>query len=204
VKNVPHAEGLLVLLRHNRSEWNLKTLFTGWRNPGLTEARVLEAIEAGRRLNARGIGFDLAITAALTRARHTLMPTLAQMGQTGLPESRDQALNERHYSDLWRQNKVEARRDQQLRLFRRSYDLDRPSDESLRDTVVRTIPYYCQHILTAVLGENQVLDAGLGKSCVRLSWCLTALRLRPFQLSVSDRRTARPTASTQNLTVALE
>ena len=104
---MPDAERLLVLLRHGQSEWNLKNLFTGWRDPDLTRAGVEEA---GRRLKARGIAFDVAFTSALTRAQHTLALTLAEMGQTGLPESRDQALNERHYGDLCSLNKVEARK----------------------------------------------------------------------------------------------
>jgi 2,3-bisphosphoglycerate-dependent phosphoglycerate mutase len=164
---MPDAERLLVLLRHGQSEWNLKNLFTGWRDPDLTRAGVEEAVETGRRLKARGIAFDVAFTSALTRAQHTLALTLAEMGQTGLPESRDQALNECHYGDLCGLNKVEARKkwgDQQVHLWRRRYGVQPPGGESLKDTVARTLPCCCQHILSAVLSGNWVLVAAHGNS----------------------------------------
>ena len=83
---MPNSERLLVLLRHGQSDWNLKNLFTGWRDPDLSPTGVEEATEAGRRLKAHGITFDIAFTSALTRAQHTLALALAEMGQTGLPE----------------------------------------------------------------------------------------------------------------------
>jgi len=97
---MPQSERLLVLLRHGQSEWNLKNLFTGWKDPDLSPLGVEEAKEAGRRLKKRGLVFDIAFTSVLVRAQHTLALTLAELGQTGLPEVRDQALNERHYGDL--------------------------------------------------------------------------------------------------------
>jgi 2,3-bisphosphoglycerate-dependent phosphoglycerate mutase len=149
------ADRLLVLLRHGESEWNLQNLFTGWRDPDLTPAGVEEAKEAGRRLSARGLTFDLAFTSALVRAQHTLALTLAEMGLTGLPETRDQALNERDYGDLCGLNKDDARKkrgEKQVHLWRRSYDVQPPGGESLQDTVARALPYNFQHILPAVLG----------------------------------------------------
>src|ERR1700745_3571391 len=128
---------LLVLLRTGESEWNLKNLFTGWRDVDLSPLGVEEAKEAGRRMKAQGLAFDVAFTSALIRAQHTLALTLAEMGQRGLPELRDQALNERHYGDLVGLNKDDARKKwgaEQVHLWRRSYDVAPPSGESLRDT----------------------------------------------------------------------
>ncbi|HEV7478772.1 MAG TPA: 2,3-bisphosphoglycerate-dependent phosphoglycerate mutase, partial [Roseiarcus sp.] len=94
------TDRLLVLLRHGQSEWNLENLFTGWRDVDLSPTGVEEAKAAGRRMKAHGIAFDLVFTSALIRAQRTLSLALAEMGQTGLPEERDHALNERDYGDL--------------------------------------------------------------------------------------------------------
>ena len=171
-------ERLLVLLRHGQSEWNLKNLFTGWRDVDLTPTGVEEAKEAGRRMKARGLVFDLAFTSALIRAQHTLALTLAEMGQTGLPEMRDQALNERDYGDLVGLNKDDARKkwgEEQVHKWRRSYDVQPPGGESLKDTVARALPYYCQNILPAVLGGKRVLVAAHGNSLRALVMVLDRL-----------------------------
>ena len=172
------SDRLLVLLRHGQSDWNLKNLFTGWKDPDLTETGVTEAKDAGRRLKARGLSFDVCFTSALTRAQHTLQLTLAELGQSGLPESRDQALNERDYGDLSGLNKDEARKrwgEQQVHLWRRSYDIQPPGGESLKDTVARALPYYCQHILPAVLRGERVLVAAHGNSLRALVMVLDKL-----------------------------
>ena len=98
---------LLVLVRHGQSEWNLKNLFTGWRDVDLSELGVEEARQAGRKLKARGLTFDVAYTSALVRAQNTLKLMLEELGQTGLEEHRDLALNERDYGDLSGLNKDE-------------------------------------------------------------------------------------------------
>src|SRR3712207_1105258 len=100
---------LLVLARHGQSEWNLKNLFTGWRDPGLTPLGVEEARIAGQRLKALGIGFDIAYTSALSRAQHTCELILEEIGHTNFETVRDQALNERDYGDLSGLNKDDAR-----------------------------------------------------------------------------------------------
>ena len=175
---MPQSERLLVLLRHGQSEWNLKNLFTGWRDIDLSPLGVQEAKDAGRRLKARGFVFDVAYTSALIRAQHTLALALAELGQTGLPEFRDQALNERHYGDLCGLNKDDARKkwgDEQVHLWRRSYDVQPPGGESLKDTVARALPYYCQHILPAVLGGKRVLVSAHGNSLRALVMVLDGL-----------------------------
>src|ERR1700754_3857056 len=93
------SDRLLVLVRHGQSEWNLKDLFTGWKDPDLTKPGVAEASEAGRKLKAQGLSFDIAFTSVLLRAQHTLDLTLAELGQTGLATQKNLALNERDYGD---------------------------------------------------------------------------------------------------------
>jgi 2,3-bisphosphoglycerate-dependent phosphoglycerate mutase len=175
---MPDAERLLVLLRHGQSEWNLKNLFTGWRDIDLSPVGVEEAKEAGRRLKAHGLTFDLAFTSALIRAQHTLALALKEMGQTGIREFRDPALNERHYGDLCGLNKDDARKkwgEEQVHKWRRSYDVQPPGGESLKDTVARALPYYCQHILPAVLQGKRVLVAAHGNSLRALVMVLDQL-----------------------------
>ena len=169
---------LLVLVRHGQSEWNLKNLFTGWKDPDLSPLGVEEARNAGRRLKARGLSFDTCYTSALTRAQHTLDLMLEELGQQGLPITRDQALNERDYGDLCGLNKDDARERwgaEQVHLWRRSYDVQPPGGESLKDTVARALPYYCQHILPAVLRGERVLVAAHGNSLRALVMVLDGL-----------------------------
>src|SRR5690242_3726162 len=104
------SDRLLVLVRHGQSDWNLKNLFTGWRDIDLTEKGVTEAKEAGRKLKAQGLKFDVAFTSALKRAQRTLDLMLAELGQTTIPVFKDQALNERDYGDLVGLNKDDARK----------------------------------------------------------------------------------------------
>src|SRR5262245_62472644 len=94
------TDRLLVLVRHGQSEWNLKNLFTGWRDVDLTEKGVTEALEAGRKLKTQGIKFDVAFTSSLKRAQRTLDLMLAELGQTSIPVFKDEPLNERDYGDL--------------------------------------------------------------------------------------------------------
>ena len=160
-------ERLLVLVRHGQSEWNLKNLFTGWRDVGLTQAGIEEARAAGRRLKGRHLTFDLAYTSALKRARDTLTIMLEELGQSGLEIKADQALNERDYGDLVGLNKDEARKrwgDEQVHQWRRSYDVAPPGGESLKDTLARALPYYVTYILPDVLSGKRVLVSAHGNS----------------------------------------
>ena len=172
------SERLLVLVRHGQSEWNLKNLFTGWRDPDLTPLGVEEAKAAGKRLKIEGYQFDVAYTSVLARAQRTLDLALAELGQSGLPIIRDLALNERNYGDLNGLNKDDARAkwgEEQVHLWRRSYDVPPPGGESLKDTVARTLPYYVTHILPQVLQGKRVLVAAHGNSLRALIMVLEQL-----------------------------
>ena len=161
------TDRLLVLVRHGQSDWNLKNLFTGWRDVDLTEKGVAEAREAGRKLKAQGIKFDVAFTSALKRAQRTLDLMLTELGQTTIPIFRNQALNERDYGDLVGLNKDDAREkwgDEQVHVWRRSYDVAPPGGESLKDTLARALPYYVTDILPRVLRGERVLVAAHGNS----------------------------------------
>ena len=161
------TDRLLVLVRHGQSEWNLKNLFTGWRDVDLTEKGVAEAREAGRKLKAQGIKFDVAFTSSLKRAQRTLDLMLEELSQTSIPVFKDEALNERDYGDLVGLNKDDARKkwgEQQVHIWRRSYDVAPPRGESLRDTLARTLPYYVTEILPRVLRGERVLVSAHGNS----------------------------------------
>ena len=161
------TDRLLVLVRHGQSDWNLKNLFTGWRDVDLTEKGVAEAHEAGRKLKAQGIKFDVAFTSVLKRAQRTLDLMLAELGQTTIPVLKDQALNERDYGDLVGLNKDDARKkwgEEQVHIWRRSYDVAPPGGESLRDTAARVLPYYIREMLPRVLRGDRVLVSAHGNS----------------------------------------
>jgi 2,3-bisphosphoglycerate-dependent phosphoglycerate mutase len=171
-------ERLLVLVRHGQSDWNLKNLFTGWKDPDLSPQGIAEAKTAGMRLKARGMRFDVAFTSALVRAQSTLRLMLEVLAQTDLETIRDQALNERDYGDLAGLNKDDARKrwgEEQVHIWRRSYDVAPPGGESLKDTVARVLPYYCQNILPRVLSGQRVLVAAHGNSLRALSMVLDRL-----------------------------
>jgi 2,3-bisphosphoglycerate-dependent phosphoglycerate mutase len=172
------SDRLLVLVRHGQSDWNLKNLFTGWKDPDLTEQGIKEAKDAGRKLRAQGFKFDIAFTSVLKRAQHTLDLMLAEIGQTGLPTKKDLALNERDYGDLSGLNKDDARKrwgEEQVHVWRRSYDVPPPGGESLRDTLARALPYYVQEILPCVLRGERVLVAAHGNSLRALIMVLEKL-----------------------------
>jgi len=160
-------ERLLVLVRHGQSEWNLKNLFTGWKDPGLTEQGVAEAHRAGQQLRDLQLTFDLAFTSDLSRAQKTLDIMLEELGQTGLETHMDQALNERDYGDLTGMNKDQARQEfgeEQVHIWRRSYDVPPPGGESLKMTAERVLPYYKQEILPRVMEGKRTLVSAHGNS----------------------------------------
>jgi len=175
-------ENVLVLVRHGESEWNKLNLFTGWRDPDLTETGIEEAHRAGVLLKKEANVFDIAFTSALKRAQHTLDIILDELGQKGLEIVRDQALNERHYGDLCGLNKDDARKkwgEEQVHIWRRSYDVPPPGGESLKDTAARVLPYYESTILPQVLAGKNVLVSAHGNS-------LRALIMQLDELSTDE------------------
>jgi 2,3-bisphosphoglycerate-dependent phosphoglycerate mutase len=169
---------LLVLARHGQSEWNLKNLFTGWKDPGLTDLGVEEARAAGRRLKEMGVQFDVAFTSDLGRAQRTCKLILEEIGQPDLKTIANQALNERDYGDLSGLNKDDARArwgEEQVHVWRRSYEVPPPGGESLKDTVARVLPYYIREILPRVMRGERVLVAAHGNSLRALVMVLDGL-----------------------------
>ncbi len=186
-------ERLLVLVRHGQSEWNLKNLFTGWKDVGLSEKGIAEAHAAGARLKAKGLQFDVAYTSALTRAQHTLKIMLDELGQPDLPTTRDQALNERDYGELTGLNKDDARQkwgEEQVHVWRRSYDVPPPGGESLKDTLARSLPYYMKLIQPDVLSGKRVIVAAHGNSLRSLIMAIEGLT--PEQILKRELETGVP------------
>jgi 2,3-bisphosphoglycerate-dependent phosphoglycerate mutase len=139
---------------------------------------VAEAHAAGKNLKAKGFQFDIAYTSVLTRAQHTLKIMLEELGQTELETVRDQALNERDYGELTGLNKDDARKkwgEEQVHIWRRSYDVPPPGGESLKDTLARSLPYYMHHIQPAVLAGKRVLVAAHGNSIRSLIMAIEGL-----------------------------
>src|SRR6201981_558033 len=170
--------GTLVLVRHGQSDWNLKNLFTGWKDPDLTEQGIAEANDAGRKLKAQGLKFDIAFTSVLLRAQHTLDLLLAELGQTGLQTRKNLALNERDYGDLSGLNKDDARKkwgEDQVLIWRRSYDVPPPGGESLNDTLARALPDYGQESLPLARRGERVLVSPDGNSLRALIMVLEKL-----------------------------
>lgn len=186
-------ERILVLVRHGQSEWNLKNLFTGWKDPGLTAQGVEEARAAGQSLKAKGLGFDRAFTSNLVRAQDSLKLILSELGAPDVPTARDLALNERDYGELSGLNKDDAREkwgEKQVHIWRRSYDVPPPGGESLKDTVARVLPYYCQTILPAVLRGERVVVVAHGNSLRALAMVLD--RLTPETIPSLELATGLP------------
>ena len=168
----------LILVRHGQSEWNQQNLFTGWRDPDLTDQGVTEARNAGGALKAEGITFDIAFTSELIRAQKTCALLLEEQGQTDLQIIRDLALNERDYGDLSGLNKDDAREkwgEEQVLIWRRSYNIPPPGGESLRDTAERVLPYFNSTIMARIHAGENVLVAAHGNSLRALVMVLDAL-----------------------------
>jgi len=184
---------ILVLVRHGQSEWNLKNLFTGWKDVGLTEKGIAEAKAAGERLKRKNLKFDIAYTSVLTRAQRTLDLMLDELGQSDLKTVKDQALNERDYGDLTGLNKDDARKkwgEKQVHVWRRSYDVAPPGGESLKDTLARALPYYMVHIQPDVLSGKSVLVSAHGNSLRALIMALEGLT--PDQILKRELETGVP------------
>lgn len=157
--------GRLVLLRHGESQWNLENRFTGWVDVPLSPRGIQEARNAGEKL--RPYSFDRAFTSVLQRANETLRLTLDVVGQTQIPIEKDKALNERMYGELQGLNKAETAKkygEDQVKIWRRSYDVRPPGGESLKDTAERVLPYYERAIKPHLLKGETILIAAHGNS----------------------------------------
>jgi 2,3-bisphosphoglycerate-dependent phosphoglycerate mutase len=158
---------LLVLLRHGQSQWNLENRFTGWEDVPLTEQGRTEARAAGARLSAEKITFDRCYTSNLQRAQETLKLALVELGASELPITRSEALNERHYGDLQGLDKGETATkygDEQVLIWRRSFDVPPPGGESLKDTAARTLPWFEANVMEEVRDGRNILVAAHGNS----------------------------------------
>jgi 2,3-bisphosphoglycerate-dependent phosphoglycerate mutase len=157
----------LVLVRHGQSEWNALNLFTGWKDPGLTDQGRQEANQAGQLIQSLNLDFDVMFTSALVRAQLTGDIILNIIKQTHIPTIKNQALNERNYGDLAGLNKDDARTKwgaEQVQIWRRSYDTPPPGGESLKDTGERVMPYFNQEILPLIKKGQNILISAHGNS----------------------------------------
>ena len=155
----------LVLIRHGESQWNLENRFTGWVDVPLSPKGIEEAKAAGKKL--AGFKFDRAFSSVLARANETMRLVLEGIGQTGIPIEKDKALNERMYGELQGLNTAETAKkfgDEQVKIWRRSYDVRPPGGESLKDTAERVLPYYDSRIKPYVLKGETILIAAHGNS----------------------------------------
>ena len=156
----------LILIRHGQSEWNALNQFTGWKDPDLTAKGIEEAHNAGKIISSLKINFDLVFTSALIRAQNTAEIILKEINQP-LSTIKNQALNERNYGDLAGLNKDDARKrwgDEQVHIWRRSYEIPPPGGESLKDTGERVLPFFTKEILPHVCEGKNVLVAAHGNS----------------------------------------
>ena len=157
----------LILVRHGQSEWNAKNLFTGWKDPGLTEQGVSEAKNAGKLILEQKIDFDVMYTSMLSRAQKTGDIILGILNHKEIPIIKNEALNERHYGSLAGLNKDDARKkwgDEQVHIWRRSFDMPPPDGESLKDTADRVLPYFETEIMPKVISGSSILIAAHGNS----------------------------------------
>lgn len=181
----------LVLVRHGQSQWNLENRFTGWIDVPLSENGIKEAENAAQKLS--NYKFDVAFTSALQRAQQTLNIILDKIHQKNIPIHSNQALNERMYGDLQGMNKDEARQkfgEEQVKIWRRSYDVPPPNGESLKDTANRVIPYFEQNILPLIKQNKNILIVAHGNSLRALIMHLE--KMTPEQILNFELGTAIP------------
>ena len=187
------TRSILVLVRHGQSEWNEKNLFTGWRDPELTQKGAQEARNAGRELLGQEYVFDVMYTSALRRAQETGRIILEEMGLTDIVTVRDQRLNERDYGDLSGLNKDDARErwgEDQVHIWRRSYDTPPPGGESLKDTATRVLPYFEEVILPSLVAGKNILVAAHGNSLRALIMKIESIS--PLEIVKLEIETGKP------------
>ena len=158
---------ILVLVRHGQSEWNELNLFTGWKDPNLTQQGIAEASQAGEKLKDMSIKFDLMYTSVLQRAQLTGTIILEKLDQLNIPIEKNVNLNERDYGSLTGMNKDQARAEfgeEQVHIWRRSYDVPPPGGESLKNTYDRVVPYFKEKVLAQLESGKNILIAAHGNS----------------------------------------
>jgi len=181
----------LVIFRHGQSVWNLENKFTGWVDVELTEKGIEEAKKAGQKL--KGYTFDLAYASNLQRAQKTLSLALEQSGQSTIPVTYNEALNERMYGDLQGLNKADTVvkfGEEQVKIWRRSYDIAPPNGESLKDTAARVIPYFENEIVPKLKAGKNIVIAAHGNSLRALIMYLE--KMTPAQILEFEIGTAVP------------
>ncbi|MFM1876128.1 MAG: hypothetical protein RL266_1865 [Bacteroidota bacterium] len=185
----PYAK--LVIVRHGQSEWNAQNRFTGWVNVDLAPKGVAEAKEAGEKL--KGYKFDMGFTSALMRAQKTLQNILQVTGQSDLKVVENEALNERMYGDLQGMDKDEARAqfgEEQVHIWRRSFDIPPPGGESLKGTADRVLPYYKAVIEPELKAGKTIVIAAHGNSLRALIMHLE--NLSPEEILKTEVPTGKP------------
>jgi len=166
-QNIKMKKRNLILVRHGQSEWNAKNLFTGWKDPGLTELGLKEASNAAELIKTQDIVFDLMFTSELSRAQKTGAIILEEIDQSQVPTIKNKALNERDYGSLAGLNKDDAREkwgEEQVHIWRRSFDIPPPEGESLKDTAERVLPYFKAEIMPKIKDGLNILIAAHGNS----------------------------------------
>lgn len=181
----------LVIVRHGQSEWNAQNRFTGWVDVELAPKGIEEAKKAGEKL--KGFRFDMAFTSALKRAQNTLANILEVTGQTDLEVVKNEALNERMYGDLQGMNKDEAREqfgEEQVHIWRRSFDTPPPGGESLKGTADRVLPYFEKVIVPELKAGKDIIIAAHGNSLRALIMHLE--QLSPDEILKTEVPTGQP------------
>ncbi len=181
----------LILFRHGQSTWNLENKFTGWVDVELTPKGVEEAKSAGEKI--RGYHFDYAYASALKRAQNTLKIALETSGHEPIIPVYNQALNERMYGDLQGLDKTETAAkygENQVKIWRRSFDVPPPNGESLKDTAARVIPYFETEIIPKLKEGKNIVIAAHGNSLRALIMFLE--QMTPEQILEFEIGTAQP------------
>lgn len=181
----------LVIFRHGQSVWNLENKFTGWVDVDLTPKGVEEAKLAGEKI--KGFKFDFAFSSDLKRAQKTLATAMEASGHAPLAPVYNKALNERMYGDLQGLDKSETAKkygDEQVKIWRRSYDIAPPNGESLKDTAARVLPYFESEIAPKLKAGKNVIVVAHGNSLRALIMHLE--KMTPQQILEFEIGTAQP------------
>lgn len=185
----------LILIRHGQSQWNLENRFTGWKDIDITDAGKEEARKAGIEL--KGEKIDIAFTSTLIRAQHTLDIVLVESGLQSVPVTKDKALNERSYGNLEGLNKADTAAkygEEQVHIWRRSFDVAPPGGESLKDTYNRVVPYFMDVIYPYLIQGKNVLIVAHGNSLRALVMFLD--QLSPEEILKKELATGVPISYT--------